>query len=333
MKIERLTYWRGRSVLVAGGCGFIGSRRVRELVRLGARVRVADNLSRGYADRLADVFDQIEFYKCDLCEAIAAERTCEGIDTVFNVAACSRGALFTARNHSRMLRENVLIQAQLLEASRRKAVNRFIFFSSACVYPRDAETPMSESAANDGPPSLDSWGYAWAKRVGELHGTLYRSEHGLRVTSLRPFNVCGTGEYYFGNGCHVIPDLIRKAESARRSIRVLGAGSQTRSFIDVTDLAKLTLIIAERGADIVAVNVASPREISISYLCRMVLQATGRTDLKIRFVPAGPTGAMRSVPDLGLLIKIVGPYEFTPLKDSIQRMVAEYRRLRCELCS
>jgi len=322
-------YWAGRSVLVAGGCGFIGSHLVRALVLEGARVRVADNLSHGTLKRISDVADRVHFMQLDLCNPRAAFQVCADIDTVFQLAACARGITYAMRHHAKMLYNNLALELQLLEASRRQDVQRFIFFSSSAVYPSDAPVPTAERFGFDGVPHPASRGYAWAKRVGELQAEMYRTDFGMSITRVRPFNVCGSGEHYYGTGLHVIPALIRRAHSAQRYMRVLGSGQQTRSFVDAADLAALALVVAEMGGEVSAINISSPHEVSVADICKIVLAEMGKHDLKINFVREGAVGAMRCMPDLTALHNLIGAYKFVPLEDSIRRMTLEYKELSC----
>ena len=325
----RSQYWEGRSVLVAGGCGFIGSHVVRALVHEGARVRVVDDLSHGALNRISDVADRVDFMQRDLGNPRDAFQVCAGIDTVFQLAACARGITYSVRHHARMLYNNLAVELQLLEASRRRHVQRFVFFSSSAVYPPDAPVPTAERFGLEGVPHPASRGYAWAKRVGELQAEMYRTDFGMRITCVRPFNVCGSGAHYSGTGLHVIPTLIRRAHSAQRYMRVLGSGQQTRSFVDAADLAALTLVVAEKGREISAINISSPREISVADICQIILAEMGRHDLRINFVPGGSVGAMRCVPDLTALQNLVGAYRFVSLEESIHRMTIEYKELSC----
>ena len=322
------SFWSGRAVLVTGGCGFSGAHLVRHLVRLGARVRVADDLSHGSLERIADVRDAVDFRRLDLTRRDDAAAACDGVEIAFHLAAIASGLRYSSRHHATMLTANALLALHVLEEARAAGVGRYVLFSSSCVYGDDAPVPTPEAWGTVGDPERTHSGYGWAKRVAELQARLVALEHPMTVTALRPVNVCGFGEHFDLETGHVIPALIRKALAADGALDVMGSGAQTRSFIDARDLADIAIRVAERGGRIEALNVSSPREVSIAEVARLVVQAAGRPELAVRFDPREAEGARRKMPDLSALHDFLGDFAFTPLEESVAGMVDDYRQRR-----
>jgi len=146
------TYWNSKKVLVAGGAGFIGSYLVELLIDDGAKVTVADNLSRGCLENLSGVMDKISFHNVDLRYLSRCEQVCSGQNIVLNLAAPAFGVEYSMNHHGEMLTDVTTIGFNLLEAARRQNIRRFLVVSSSCVYPDDADVPTKENEAIRGVP-------------------------------------------------------------------------------------------------------------------------------------------------------------------------------------
>jgi nucleoside-diphosphate-sugar epimerase len=322
-----MTGWQGTSVLVAGGCGYVGGHLVRRLVKAGAKVRVVDDLSRGSVAALADAREKVEFIQADLRRPDVAAKACDGIACALNLAANASGIRYSIANQPQMFFDNASASINVLEAARKAGVKRYIYFSSSCVYPDNAPIPTPEEYGDTGTPESGNVGYGWAKRVGELQASLYRDRSPMSITCVRPVNIFGEGEHYDLEIGHVIPSLIMKAMAADR-LKVMGSGRQTRAFVYVGDLADICMRIATDGGAIKAINVCSPEETSIGQLAHMVVKAIGRPDMPIDFDTSAPEGAPRKFADVKRLLEFLGgDYKFTSLQTGIQRMVDEYRAM------
>ena len=157
-------FWSERSVLVAGGAGFVGSYLVEELVRDGAQVAVADNLEAGSLDNLSAVVGQIRFLRGDLREPAFCDEATRNRQVVMNLAARAHGIGYAAGHQAELFTGNSLINLNLLEAARKNGVPRFLVVSSSCVYPDDAIAPTPELPVFTGLPELANEGYGWSKR-------------------------------------------------------------------------------------------------------------------------------------------------------------------------
>jgi nucleoside-diphosphate-sugar epimerase len=297
------TTWNQTPVLVTGGAGFIGSFLVERLVELGADVVVADNLSRGGADKLAAVVDQIELRPVDLTTMEGCLRATEGVEVVFHLAASVGGVHYIERENVGGLTPSVLMNQHMLEACRIRDIDRFVFASSACIY-RQQTDELNEFSENQGYPAHPFSTYGWAKVLGEVACKAYHDDYGMRTVSVRIFNAYGPRESLDPDSSHVIPSLCRKVIEAPDggSIEIFGDGTQERGFIYVTDLVDGLVRAAEVKGDGGVINVGNAHEVvSIADLAARVVAISGK-ELRIDRDRSGPTGTNRYCADMTTMI-------------------------------
>lgn len=260
----------GKSVLVTGGAGAIGSNLVRGLLGLGVeRVVVLDNLTSGRRELLprderlrlhvGDVGDD------EMLHLVFGENR---VDLIFHLAA--NFANQNSVDHPRRdLTTNGLGTLKLLEYAHRAGVERFLYTSSSCIY-GGKEVSLSEEATDF---NLDT-PYAITKLLGERYVDFFRDFHGLGTVILRYFNAYGPGEHP-GRYRNVIPNFFRLAASGR-PLTITGTGEETRDFTFVQDTVGLTLLAAvdERALGRVY-NVGSGRETTILSLAEKINELTG----------------------------------------------------------
>jgi nucleoside-diphosphate-sugar epimerase len=319
------TYWNNKKVLVAGGAGFIGSYLVEMLVDEGAKVTVADNLSRGRLENLSGVTGRISFHNVDLRYLSRCEEDCSGQDVVLNLAAPAFGVEYSMKHHGEMLTDVVSIGFNLLEAARRHNVRRFLVVSSSCVYPDDAVVPTKEEEASRGVPETVNIGYGWGKRMVELQGQYYAREYGMEIAIARPFNGYGPRESLEPEKAHVMPALIQKVLRGDDPVIVWGSGYQTRSFVHGKDLALGLKLITEHYAVADPVNVGHDRETTIRELIEQILRITGKNP-QVVFDTTKPEGAKRKSADVTKLKEITGG--FAPqitLDEGLEEMISYFR--------
>lgn len=290
-------YWANKKVLVAGGAGFIGSYLVELLVADGAKVAVADNLSRGRMENLSGVKDKISFHNIDLRYLGKCEQVCSGQDIILNLASPAFGVEYSMAHHGEMLTDVITIGFNLLEAARRQNVRRFLVVSSSCVYPDDAGVPTKENEALRGAPETVNLGYGWGKRMVEMQGQYYSQEYDMEIAIGRPFNAYGARESFEPGKAHVMPALIQKVLRGDDTIVVWGSGNQTRSFVHGRDSALALKLITEHHAVADPVNVGHDRETTIRELIERILKVTGRNP-KVVFDTNKPEGAKRKSADV-----------------------------------
>lgn len=311
----------GEAVLVTGATGMIGSQLTQDLCNLGARVRVT-RFNREPAQILgAKMLGRIEAVDADLRrheDCLAATR---GIGIVFNLAAILTNVTGNIEMPTKMFTQNALIQTQMLEAARQNDVDRYLFQSSACVYPSSVSVPFEEADGLKGSPDSANEAYGWAKRMGEIQAKLYYKEVGMKIAVARPFNTYGPRDNFSPRTSHVIPALITKAQARKKSLRIWGDGRAVRDFVYVTDVTRALTTMLEKYPNADPVNVATGKGTSISELASMILQLTGNARTKILYEPKRPAGQLERIGSTSKGEAVLGFKTRITLRDGLKRVI------------
>jgi UDP-glucose 4-epimerase len=308
-------------VLVTGGAGFIGSHLVEHLVTLGKRVVVLDNFRNGRRENLQFPDARpLEVIEGDIVDAATCERAMAGIETVFHLACLGvRHSLHSPiENHQ----VNALGSLNVLEAARGAQVRRFVYVSTSEIYGRVRDFPITENCT---PWPLTVYGSS--KLAGEHYARSYFEYYGLPVVCVRPFNNYGPKSHFEGDSGEVIPRFILRVLAGQAPV-IFGDGGHTRDFLYVKDCAATLARIASADALIgEVVNLGYGEETRIDVLARVVLEATGRTDLKPIFEAPRPA----DVPKLWVdTTKLRATIDFRPkvsLHDGVCRTLEYFRTL------
>jgi GDP-D-mannose 3', 5'-epimerase len=274
-------------VLVTGAGGFIGHHLVTALKQRGYWVRGVDLHVPECTETDADEFEVRDLRRFDEC--LLATR---GIDHVYALAADMGGMGFISANHATILRNNSLINIHTLEAAHMNGVSRYLFSSSACVYPDHLQTdanvvPLREE---DAYPASPQDAYGWEKLIAERLCQAYSGEFGLDTRIVRFHNIYGPNGTYFGGREKVPAALCRKVAMAEPGgeIEIWGDGEQTRSFCYVDDCIEGIYRLMQSDYT-EPLNLGSEEMVSINELARMILKMAGKDDITVRHV-AGPQG-------------------------------------------
>ncbi|HJQ82439.1 MAG TPA: NAD-dependent epimerase/dehydratase family protein [Candidatus Binatia bacterium] len=307
-------------ILVTGGCGFIGTEVVRQLVARGYQVRVVDNLSKPYSR----VPPGVEFVRADLARDGAAEPVFAGVRACINLAARIGGIGYFHRYPATILAENNQIYSNTFEAAVRQKIDRMIFMSSSMVYESAERFPSREEDVARLPPPHTAYGFS--KLVGEWYCRAFREQHGLRYTIIRPFNAFGPEEEAGEEvgEAHVIPDLVKKVRSGQYPLELLGDGRQTRCFTHVRDIANGVIVAmeSERAVD-EDFNLSRPEEITMLGLAEKIFKLFHPDrPFQAKFVPGFPSDIRRRIPDTTKARELLGWQAATSLDDGLKEIVA-----------
>lgn len=322
-----MSYYENKNVVVTGGAGFMGSHLSRKLVELGANVTVLDNLEKGTLDNIDDIWPRIRFTKCDLTN----RRTCEDLvrgDLVFHLAFKVGGIVYTGNHNffSEIWHDGSLMNINVIEACRKNRVEKLLFMSSACVYGGNIQDtpdapPIKESMVWEGYP-MDAYG--WAKLMGELQFRWYYTNHGLRGSVIRPFNIYGEQEYVDLRLGHALPVLCRKAiEYPKYPFEVHGDGFQTRSFLYVSDMVNALLRAMERiETPYLPLNIGTTERVSIRELVTNIIRISGKS-IEPTYLPNYKvTGVRGRVPDISEAKKLL---DWSPTVSLDEGLLKTYR--------
>ena len=266
-------------VLVTGGAGFIGSHLVEALVLEGRPVRVIDNLATGHRSNLAHLEGRYEWIEGDLADFSICERAAEDVEFVLHQAAIPsvpRSVLEPLQSHA----SGPTATLNILEASRRSGVRRFLFAASSSAYGDTDDLPKHEGMV---PNPLSP--YAAGKLAGEHYVRVYARTMGLDGASLRYFNVFGPRQDPSSPYSGVISLFARLMAEGQRPT-IYGDGSQTRDFTYVENVVRVNLMAlnSKRPLEGQALNVGTGRRISLLGLIEAINRTLG-TDLEPTFQP------------------------------------------------
>ena len=311
--------WKDKKVLVTGGAGFIGSHLVKKLLDMGCDVSVADNFSRGRRENIEPFLDKIHLYQVDLTKLENCVMAAKDIDYVFHLAASVGGIHYIKRENVEGSTPSILMNTNMLEASVKNDVERFLFASSACVY-REKSLELNEFKEEDAFPANPPTTYGWAKVMGEIQCKSYHFDYGLKTSSLRIFNCYGENENLDPRWSHVIPSLIRKAIFyPKEEFKLFGDGKQERAFLYVEDCVEGFLLAMEKITDGEAINLGSEEVISIGKLAEKIVKLS-RKDINVESDLSGPQGTHRYCANTEKMKKALGWSPKIPLEEGLERI-------------
>src|SRR5271168_2158830 len=293
-----------KRILVTGAGGFIGHHLVKKLKADGHWVRGADIKYPEYEASAADQFEALDLRKYENC--LLATRG--GIDEVYNLAADMGGIGYITAFHADISRNNILINAQMLEAARQNGVQRFLFSSSACVYnqAKQKDPDVKPLTEEDAYPADPEPGYGWEKLFAEELCHYYYRDYGLETRIVRFHNVYGPLGTYEGGKEKAPAAISRKVALAENGgeIEVWGDGEQTRSFMYVDDCVEgLIRLMASDHRE--ALNLGRDEMVSINHLVDMICSIAGKK-LNKEHDLTKPQGVRGRNSDNTLLRKVLG---------------------------
>ena len=287
-----------QNIFVAGHRGMVGSAIVRRLQALGyTRIVTAGR------DTL-NLLDQ---------QAVQAFFQAHKIDQVYLAAAKVGGIQANNTYPADFIYENLMIQANIIQAAHLNDVHKLLFLGSSCIYPKHAEQPMCEEALLTGTLEPTNEPYAIAKIAGIKLCESYNRQHGRDYRSVMPTNLYGPHDNYHPQNSHVIPALLRRFHEAVQrgdeELVIWGTGTPMREFLHVDDMAAASIHVMELD-DVTYqantqpmlshINVGTGVDCTIGQLAKTIAEVTGFTG-KLTFDTSKPDGAPRKLMDVSRL--------------------------------
>lgn len=286
------------AVLVVGYRGMVGSAIVRRLSALGYN----NILTLGRED--VDLLDQSA-----VREYFATHR----VDQVYLAAARVGGIHANNTYPADFIYDNLMIQANVIEAAHRAGVQKLLFLGSSCIYPKLAEQPMTEQALLTGTLESTNEPYAIAKIAGIKLCESYNRQHGRDYRSVMPTNLYGPHDNYHPDNSHVIPALLRRfhdaVENAVEEVAIWGSGKPMREFLHVDDMAAASVHVMELEGEsyrantqpmLSHINVGTGIDCTIRELAETIAKVTGFKGV-LTFDASKPDGTPRKLMDVSRL--------------------------------
>jgi GDP-L-fucose synthase len=309
-------------IYIAGHRGLVGSAIHRDLLR------------RGYRNILTRTHEEL-----DLCDEVAVDAffAHEEPDYVFLAAAKVGGILANSSYPANFIRDNLIIQTNVIESSRNAGVKRLLFLGSSCIYPKLCPQPIKEEYLLTGPLEPTNRPYAIAKIAGIEMCWSYNRQYGTRYLAAMPTNLFGPGDNFDLATSHVLPALIRKTATAKASgaseVVVWGSGTPRRELLYSDDMAQACCFLMnldeKRFSSLLVedapplINIGTGEDVTIRELAETVARVLGFQGTLV-FDSTKPDGTPRKLLDVERLHRL-GWRHSTSLEQGIERTYAVVR--------
>jgi len=249
------------------------------------------------------------------------------IDEVYLAAAYVGGIHANDTYPADFIRNNLVIQSNVIHSAWEHGVKKLLFLGSSCIYPKHAPQPMQEESLLTGPLEPTNQWYAIAKIAGIKMCQAYRKQYGFDAISVMPTNLYGPGDNFELETSHVLPALLRKFHEAKltgaESVEVWGSGRPRREFLHVDDLADACVFLLHHYSSPAIINVGWGKDISIAELAQLIAGVVG-FEGRVQYDASKPDGSPRKLLDTSRLTAL-GWQPTIALGDGIAETYAWYR--------
>jgi GDP-L-fucose synthase len=299
-------------IYVAGHRGMVGSAIVRALE------------ARGHANVITQTSSELDLRDQRAVHSFLEETR----PTQVYLAAAKVGGIHANNTYKAdFLYDNVMMEANVIEGSRRAGVEKLLFLGSSCIYPKHAPQPMSEDVLLTGALEPTNEPYAIAKIAGLKLCDAYRDQHGCNFISAMPTNLYGPGDNYHPENSHVLPALVRRFHEAKvngaSEVMCWGTGSPRREFLHVDDLAQACLHLMDVHNDAGWVNVGTGEDVTIKELAETVARVVGYEG-ELVWDTTKPDGTPRKLLDVSKMTAL-GWRATTPLERGIEAVYVDFQ--------
>jgi len=314
--------FENRQVLVAGGAGFVGVNLISRLLSLGAKVRATLH-KRGPV--VED--ERIDYVWCNLLDMEDCRRTVEGMNYVFMCAANTSGAAVIASTPLAHVTPNIIMNAQLLEASHSAKVDKFVFLSSNAAYPPSGDRHVKEEEMFDGDPYETYFGVGWMKRYTEILCRMYteKLKNPMKTVVIRPSNIYGPYDDFDFATSHVMAATLRKVIERHNPIEVWGSGNDVRDLIYIDDFVDALILAAEKINVFNPINIGLGKGYTVKEILNMALEIEEYSNADVRYDPAKPSMIPVRLIDVSKAERVLGFRAKTEVKEGIAKTIEWYK--------
>jgi GDP-L-fucose synthase len=301
---------RGKRVFVAGHAGMAGSAIVRRLQREGCDIITAAR--RDLDLRQSDAVDRF----------MAQARP----DAMFVAAGKVGGIRANSTFPADFIADNIAIALNTIRSAQRHGVGKLVYLGSSCIYPRQAQQPMTPDMLLSGALEPTNQWYAVAKIAGIKMCQAFRQQHGADFVSVMPTNLYGPGDNYHPDDSHVPAALMRRFHEAKLanapSVTVWGTGKPRREFLAVDDLADACVFVMKSYSDLEFLNIGTGIDTTIAEFAHLIADIVGYRGT-FDFDTSRPDGTPRKLLDVSR-INALGWHATTPLREGLMRMYEDF---------